>query len=257
MVASCLATCSIEEIAAAATGPLWFQLYVYRDRSLTERLVARAEAAGYRALVLTVDTPRLGRRERDRRSGFRLPKGLAIANLIAEGAHLSRWDSHGSMAAYANQQLDPSLTWEAVTWLRRITTMPVILKGIMRPDDAVRAVDAGASALWVSNHGGRQLDGEEASILALPAVVEAVAGQTEVYVDGGFRRGTDVLMALALGARAVFIGRPYLWGLAVGGERGAQHVIELLTEELEFAMAIAGATDVSAVDRSLLVDARR
>lgn len=255
MVASTLATRTLEEIAAAATAPRWFQLYVYRDRGLTERLIVRAERAGYKALVLTVDTPRLGRRERDCRSGFRLPRGVTLANLEGEGEQRTRWDAQGSMAAYASEQLDPTLTWEAVEWLRRVSRLPLVLKGIMRPDDAARAVDAGAAGVWVSNHGGRQLDAEEATILALPGVVEAVRGRAEVYVDGGFRRGTDVLKALALGARAALIGRPYLWGLAAAGEPGVRRVLELLREELSLSMALVGAPNIRSIDRSLVVPA--
>ena len=254
MVLSSMATRSLEEVAAAATGPLWFQLYVYRDRTLSERLVARAEAAGYRALVLTVDTPRLGRRERDLHRPFTLPPGMTLRN-FDDDRRLARWDAQGSMAAYAAQQLDPSLTWEAVEWLRSRTRMPIVLKGILRADDAARAVDAGVSGIWVSNHGGRQLDGAEACIVALPGVAEAVAGRAEVYVDGGFRRGTDVLKALALGARAVAIGRPYLWGLAAGGQRGVRRVLDLMRGELEGAMALAGAPRVDAIDRSLVARA--
>lgn len=253
MVASTLSTCTLEETAAAASGPLWFQLYVYRDRALTERFIARAERAGYRALVLTVDTPRLGRRERDLRSRFRLPAGVTIANLVGEGERRQRWDAQGSMAAYANEQLDPSLTWEAVGWLKRVTKLPVILKGVMRPDDAARAVEEGVAGVWVSNHGGRQLDAEEASILALPGVVEAVRGRAEVFVDGGFRRGTDVLKALALGARAALIGRPYLWGLAAAGAPGVERVLNLLREELALSMALAGVPSIATIDRSLVV----
>ena len=252
MVVSTLATRSVEEIAASAGGPLWFQLYVFRDRSLSQRLIARAEEAGYRAICLTVDTPRLGQRERDVRSGFKLPRGVTIRNYEGLGEHLTRWDSQGSMAAYASQQLNPALTWEAVEWLRTRTRLPVVLKGILRADDATRAVEAGASAVWVSNHGGRQLDGAEAGLLALPAVVEAVAGRAEVYVDGGFRRGSDALKALALGARAVMIGRPYLWGLAAGGERGVLRVLEILRAELELSMALAGCPTIGSIDRSLV-----
>ncbi len=253
MVVSTLATRSLEEVAAAATGPLWFQLYVYRDRAITKRLISRAEGAGYRAIVLTVDTPRLGRRERDERSRFRLPRGLSIANLAGEGGRRERWDEQGTMASYANEQLDPSLTWEAVAWLRKQTRLPIVLKGIMRPDDAEHAVEAGAAGVWVSNHGGRQLDGEQATILALPGVAEAVRGRAEVYLDGGIRRGTDVLMALALGARAVMIGRPYLWGLAAAGERGVRRVLDMLREELSISMGLAGVPDVRSIDRSLVV----
>jgi 4-hydroxymandelate oxidase len=255
MVASTLATRTLEEIAAAASGPRWFQLYVYRDRDLTERLIGRAERAGYRAIVLTVDTPLLGRRERDWRSGFRLPRGVTLANLTGAGERRLRWDAQGSMAAYASEQLDPSLTWEAVDWLKRATRLPVLLKGIMRPDDAARAVDAGVAGVWVSNHGGRQLDAEEATILALPDVVEAVRGRADVFVDGGFRRGTDVMKALALGARGVMIGRPYLWGLAAAGEAGVRRVLELLRDELALSMALAGVPDIPSIDRSLVVPA--
>lgn len=251
LVVSTLATRSLEEVAAAASGPLWFQLYVYRDRSISQQLIARAEAAGYGALVVTVDTPRLGRRERDLRSRFTLPHGVTIGNF--EGAdRLARWDAHGGMAAYASRELDPALTWESIEWLRRQTRLPIVVKGVMRADDAAHAAQAGAAGVWVSNHGGRQLDGAEAAILALPAIAEAVGAQAEVYVDGGIRRGTDVLKALALGARAVLIGRPYLWGLAAGGERGVRRVLELMRDELETSMALAGAPSVGTVDRSLL-----
>ncbi len=256
MCASTYSTRPLEEIAAAAGGPLWFQLYVTKDRSVTERLVVRAEQAGYRALVLTVDTPRLGRRERDLRNGFELPKNLSMANFVSEVKRPGRWSAHETMLAYANSDLDPSLTWEAVEWLRGITSLPIVLKGILRADDAARAVQAGVAGVWVSNHGGRQLDGAEATILALPEVVESVGGRAEVYVDGGFRRGADVLKALALGARAAFIGRPYLWGLAAGGEQGAARVIEMLRAELETAMALAGAPDLAAIDRSLVAASR-
>jgi 4-hydroxymandelate oxidase len=159
------------------------------------------------------------------------------------------------MAAYANEQLDPSLTWEAVDWIRRAARLPIVLKGVMRPDDAARAVDAGIAGVWVSNHGGRQLDAEEATILALSGVVEAVRGRAEVFIDGGFRRGTDVLKAVALGARAALVGRPCLWGLAAAGEEGVKRVLCLLREELALSMALAGAPDIPSVDRSLVVSA--
>lgn len=252
LTASTLATRSLEDVAAAATGPLWFQLYVYRDRAVTERLIARAESAGYRALVVTVDTPRLGRRERDHRNGFTLPPGLTIANFGNDDdrAGLARY---GSMAAYASAQLDPSLTWDSIEWFRKRTSLPIVLKGIVRADDARRAVECGANGVWVSNHGGRQLDGCEATVLALPAVAEAVRGSAEVYLDGGIRRGSEVVKALALGARAVFVGRPVLWGLAAGGERGVRRVLELLREEVSLSLALAGCADLGSVDRSLVV----
>jgi 4-hydroxymandelate oxidase len=252
MVASTIATCTLESIAEAATGPLWFQLYVYRDRSLALDLIRRAEAAGYRGLCLTVDAPRLGRRERDLVNRFTLPPRLTMANLASAGAQYARWGSRSSMFDYANSQLDPSLSWDAVSWLRKQTKLPILLKGIVRRDDAIRAVERGVEAIIVSNHGGRQLDGEEATILALPDVVEAVAGRAEVYVDGGFRRGSDVLKALALGARGVLVGRPVLWGLAAGGAPGVTRVLELLRAELELAMALAGCPSLAAIDRSLV-----
>jgi len=253
MAVSTLATRSLEEIAAAATGPLWFQLYVYRDRGVTERLIARAESAGYRAIVVTVDTPRLGRRERDVRNQFALRAGLTIANFQGEGAEREGRGHHGNLAAYAAAQIDPSLTWESIDWIRKQTRLPIVLKGIVRPDDAARAVAHGAAGVWVSNHGGRQLDCCEATVLALPGVVKAVNGRAEVYVDGGIRRGTDVLKTIALGARAVFIGRPVLWGLAAAGEKGVRHVLEMLREELALSLALAGCPDLESVDATLVV----
>ncbi len=251
MCASTMATRSLETIARAASGPLWFQLYVHPERERTERLVARAEKAGYRALALTVDTPRLGRRERDLRTSYRPPRNFVLAN-FEDGEATARWKDLPSRSRVANALLDPALTWETVQWLKGITSLPIVLKGILRPDDARRAIDAGAGGIWVSNHGGRQLDGAQATIVALPDVVEAVDGRAEVYVDGGVRRGTDVLKALALGARAAFIGRPYLWGLAAGGEAGVRRVLELLRDELEVAMMLAGADDAQRIDPTLL-----
>jgi len=252
MTASTIASTPIETIARAATSPLWFQLYVYKERNLSRDLAERAEAAGCRALVLTVDTPILGRRERDFRNGFMLPPGVTMANFDKYGDLMSRWKAPGGMAARVHDLMDQSLTWDSVAWLRSITRLPIVLKGIVRADDARRALDAGVDAIIVSNHGGRQLDGGEATVLALPDVVEAVAGRREVYVDGGFRRGSDILKALALGARGVFIGRPYLWGLAVGGEAGARRVLEILRAELALAMALAGCARLSDIDRSLV-----
>lgn len=252
MAASTIASTPLEAIAGAATGPLWFQLYVYKDRKLARDLAERAEKAGFRGLVLTVDTPILGRRERDFRNGFVLPPGITMANFDKYGESMSRWPFPGGMAARVQELMDHSLTWEAVAWLRSITKLPIVLKGIVRADDARRAVEAGVSAIVVSNHGGRQLDGGEATILALPDVVEAVYGRIEVYVDGGFRRGSDVLKALALGAHGVFIGRPYLWGLAAGGEAGVSRVLELLRAELSLAMALAGCARLGDIDRSLV-----
>lgn len=255
MVASTIATCTLEDIARASSGPRWFQLYVYKERAVTTELVARAEAAGYRAIVLTVDTPVLGRRERDTRNEFALPAGIGIANfagLKERLEHAPGWGPGSSFSAYVHNLFDASLTWESVEWLRKFTRLPILLKGILTPEDARRAVSAGASGIIVSNHGGRQLDDAIATIDALPEITDAVGGSVEVYVDGGIRRGADVFKALALGARAVLIGRPYLWALAVNGEQGVRDVLEILRSELELTMALAGRPSISTIDRSAI-----
>jgi 4-hydroxymandelate oxidase len=217
--------------------------------------VARAEAAGYRAIVLTVDTPVLGRRERDTRNDFALPAGVGIANfagLKERLEHAPGWGPGSSFSAYVHNLFDASLTWESVEWLRKFTKLPILLKGILTPEDARKAVNAGASGIIVSNHGGRQLDDAIATIDALPAITDAVGGSIEVFVDGGIRRGADVFKALALGARAVLIGRPYLWALAANGEQGVRDVLEILRSELELTMALAGRPTISAIDRSAI-----
>lgn len=253
MTLSTLSNTSIEDVAAAATGPLWFQLYIYRDREATRALVERAEAAGYRALVVTVDAPLLGRRERDARNRFHLPAGLIAANVLGDGmSEIDERDAGSSLNSYFAELLDPSLTWDDIEWLRGITELPVLVKGVLRADDAVRAVDHGAAGLIVSNHGGRQLDTSIATIDALPAIAEAVAGRIEVLVDGGVRRGTDIAKALALGARAVLVGRPVMWGLAAGGERGAAHVLSMLREEFDLAMALLGCSSVEEITPDLI-----
>ena len=254
MTLSTMATIALEEVAEAATGPLWFQLYVYKDRGVTESLVRRAEAAGFKALVLTVDMPHLGRREQDIRSGFGLPPGLIVANF----AGLTQADQPGvapgasGLAVYAASLIDPMLTWESVEWLRTITRLPVLVKGILTAEDAREAVALDVSGIIVSNHGGRQLDGVVAGIEALPEIVEAVAGRAPVLVDGGIRRGTDVLKALALGADATLIGRPALWALAADGAAGVERALGLLREELRLAMTLAGCKSVADVSRSLV-----
>ena len=262
---STLATSTLEEVAAAhdaarrhagrtADGGRWFQLYVYKDRGVTRALVERAEAAGYAALVLTVDAPFFGRRLRDMRNGFALPDGLTVANLAGYGradrVDPARGDS--GLAAYVASLFDPTLTWRDVEWLRATTRLPVLVKGVVRGDDAARAVDCGVAGVVVSNHGGRQLDTTLATADALREVVAAVAGRAEVLVDGGVRRGTDVLKALALGARAVLVGRPVLWGLAAGGEEGVARALAMLREELDLAMALAGVAAVGDVGGDLV-----
>ncbi|HEU0030452.1 MAG TPA: alpha-hydroxy acid oxidase [Kofleriaceae bacterium] len=252
-VLSTLSNTAVEDVVAAATGPVWFQLYVYRDRAATEALVRRVEAAGCRALVLTVDAPLLGRRERDVRNQFALPAGLGIENMFAAGyARLPAASGESGLAAYFAELLDPSLTWSAVEWLRSITTLPIVVKGIVRPDDALRAVDHGAAGIVVSNHGGRQLDASPATIDVLPRIADVVSGRADVLLDGGIRRGTDVVKALACGARAVLVGRPTLWGLAAGGQAGVRAMLEILRRELDLAFALCGCSDVASVTRDLV-----
>lgn len=249
MVVSTLATTTLEQVAAASAGPKWFQLYIHRDRELTRSLVGRAQAAGYAALVLTVDTPLLGRRLADERNGFALPAGLTMANLAeAPSSPLAG----SALASYCAARHDASLTWKDLDWLRSLTTLPILLKGVLRGDDAARAVEQGVAGVIVSNHGGRQLDGTPATLDALPEVCAAVAGRCPVLLDGGVRWGTDVLKALGRGATAVLVGRPALWGLAVGGSEGVARVLTLLRGELERAMALAGCPALAALDRDLI-----
>jgi 4-hydroxymandelate oxidase len=255
-ILSTLSTTRVEDVmaaTAAAPGPVWFQLYVYKDRAATAELVARVEAAGVQALVLTVDAPRLGRRERDVRNRFALPPGLRIENLHGGRARdVPPPLADSGLAAYFAQLIDPALSWKDLSWLRSITRLPVILKGLVRADDAVRAVEHGASAMVVSNHGGRQLDTAPATIEVLPRIAEAVDGRAEILLDGGIRRGTDIVKALALGARAVLIGRPILWGLAVGGQAGVEAVLATLRRELELAMMLCGAPSLAALTADLV-----
>jgi 4-hydroxymandelate oxidase len=253
MILSSLSNTRVEDVCAAATGPVWFQLYVYRDRGATAALVARAEAAGARALVLPVDAPLRGRRERDVRNRFHLPPGLHVENMTAAGhGDVDEPEAESGLASYVAAKLDPGLDWKDVSWLRSTTRLPVLVKGLVRPDDARRAIDHGASAVVVSNHGGRQLDGSPATAEVLGPVADAVQGRIELLVDGGIRRGTDVLRALCLGARAVLVGRPVLWGLAVAGEEGVVGVLETLREEIDHAMALAGCANVAAATRDLV-----
>lgn len=246
MVASTLSTTSVEDIATAATGPLWLQLYVFKDRALSRDLVQRGVDAGCRAVCLTVDVPVAGNREHDARNHFSLGGRVEMANFT--GYLQSRFpDGHvdSGLAAFIAEQFDSSLTWETVAWLKEAAGIPVVVKGIQHPDDGARAVDAGADAIVVSNHGGRQLDGAEPTVRLLPDVVAAVQGRAPVLVDGGIRRGADVAKALCLGADAVMIGRPYLWGLTLAGAEGVTHILETLDGELRRAMALLGAATLS------------
>ena len=256
MTVSTLATASAEEIRAAVRSRMWFQLYVHQDRGFTRDLVQRVSGLGYEALVLTVDTPVLGRRERDVRNRFSLPPNVVIANLIPEGQETLPSLEGSGLEAHAAQVIDPALSWRDVSWLAATAKLPIILKGVVRGDDAAQAADEGVAAVIVSNHGGRQLDTAIPTITALPEVVEAVAGRVEVYLDGGVRRGTDVLKALALGARAVLLGRPVLWGLAAGGEEGVVRVMEILRDELDLAMALCGSRTIGEIGTDLIASRR-
>jgi isopentenyl diphosphate isomerase/L-lactate dehydrogenase-like FMN-dependent dehydrogenase len=246
MCLSTLATARPSEVAAAAPDArLWFQLYCFRDRGITDALLAEAVESGFEAIALTVDAPVPGRRERDLRTGFAVPPEL-VPSLAATGS-----DRPASVAEVLGL-VDPSLTWGDLESLAGACRLPVLVKGVLTAADARLAVEHGAAGVIVSNHGGRQLDGVPATIDALPEVVEAVAERAEVFMDGGVRRGTDVLVALALGARAVLVGRPLLWGLAVGGEDGAQRVLEILRAELELALALCGCPTPEAASPALV-----
>jgi len=251
MTLSTLSTFSIEEVMAVATGPVWFQLYVFKNRAISASLVKRAQVAGCKAIVLTVDAPLLGRRERDVRNQFKMP--LSVKNLLPGGLQEFPHGTAGSaLAPYITSLVDPALTWKDIEWLNGLTKLPVLVKGILRSDDALLAVKHGASGIIVSNHGARQLDTTPATISVLPEIVDAVGGKVEVYVDGGIRRGTDVLKAIACGARAVFVGRPVLWGLASGAEAGVRYVLEMLRQEFDLAMALSGCPTLSSITRDLI-----
>eukprot|EP00276_Gloeochaete_wittrockiana_P005662 CAMPEP_0184657084 /NCGR_PEP_ID=MMETSP0308-20130426/16966_1 /TAXON_ID=38269 /ORGANISM="Gloeochaete witrockiana, Strain SAG 46.84" /LENGTH=355 /DNA_ID=CAMNT_0027094487 /DNA_START=120 /DNA_END=1187 /DNA_ORIENTATION=- len=258
MTLSSWSTTSLEDVMQAAPqGPKWFQLYVYKDRRVTERLVRRAVAAGYRALVLTVDTPMLGRREEDIRNKFSLPEGLSMGNfkdLEAEQKNMPKDKQNSGLASYVASLIDPSLNWKDVQWLQSITNLPIIVKGVLTAEDALLAVKYGCKGIVVSNHGARQLDHSPATIEVLEEVVQAVKGSNvEVYLDGGVRRGTDVLKALAIGARAVLVGRPVVWGLSSFGEEGVVRVLTMLRDEFKLAMALVGAPTVPDIKRCMVV----
>ncbi|XP_038077484.1 hydroxyacid oxidase 1-like isoform X2 [Patiria miniata] len=257
VILSSWSTSSIEEVAAGCSpnGPRWFQLYVYKDRDVVRDLVRRAEKEGYTALFVTVDTPILGRRLADVRNKFALPSHLRLANFSTKQQHSSGVKSmqDSGLAAYVASLIDPSLNWEHIEWLKSITSMPIVLKGILTAEDAKLAVQHNVDGIMVSNHGARQLDGVLATIDALPEVVEAVRGSNvEVYLDGGVRSGTDVFKAIALGARAVFIGRPSLWGLAYDGEAGVRKVLELIRDEFSLSMALSGCTSIADITPDLI-----
>ena len=271
---SAMGSTSIEDVAAVSSGPKWFQVYVWRDRALVRDFFARCRAAGYHALCITVDVPVLGQRERDLRNGMTIPPQLTASAIFDAALHPAWWwgfltskrvtlasvVAHGeagrtdvtTLGTYVNSQFDPSVTWDDLAWMVAEWDGPLTVKGILRPDDARRAVDLGARGIIVSNHGGRQLDGAIAALDALPAVVQAVGHDAEVILDGGIRRGADIVKALALGARACMTGRPYLYGLGAAGEPGVDRALNLLQAETRRAMALVGCTRVDQLDESLV-----
>jgi 4-hydroxymandelate oxidase len=255
-VVSTMATTSVEEIAAVSTTPLWFQLYVQPDRGFTKSLIQRAEDAGCRALCVTVDTPVIGTRNREMRLKFALPEGMSRPNL--RGLQITPETIHRPREGeiYASV-FDPKLSWKDIEWILSFARVPVVLKGVMNPDDAEIAVKSGVSGIIVSNHGARNLDTSPATIDALPQVAERIAGRMPILMDGGIRRGTDVLKALALGANAVLIGRSYLYGLGAAGAEGVTRVINILRAEFEMSMALTGKTSIAAIDTSVLWETKR
>jgi isopentenyl diphosphate isomerase/L-lactate dehydrogenase-like FMN-dependent dehydrogenase len=253
MVLSTLATSTPADVAVAAPeGHRWFQLYCYRDRGITEAMIDQAEAAGFEAIVLTVDAPRLGRRERDLRTGFVIPAEVTVPSFAAAAGGPAAGTPADMFAL-----MDPAVDWAELERLAGRCRLPVLVKGIVTGEDARLACEHGADAIVVSNHGGRQLDGAMATIDALPGVVEGADGRLEVLVDGGVRRGVDVLRARALGARAVLVGRPVVWGLAVAGEHGARRVLDLLRDEIELGLVLLGCSSPEQLTREHVAAASR
>jgi L-lactate dehydrogenase (cytochrome) len=271
---STMSICSIEDIAAHTSKPFWFQVYFLRDREFMERLIDRAKAANCSALVLTLDLQILGQRHKDLKNGLSAPPKLTAANLLNMmmrpkwcwgmvntrrrgfgniAGHAKNVSDMSSLASWTAEQFDPALSWDDVEWVRKRWGGKLILKGIMDVEDARLAAQSGADALIVSNHGGRQLDGAESSIAALPAIVDAVGDKIEVHMDGGIRSGQDVIKALALGARGVYLGRAFLYGLGAMGEEGVTKCLDIIRKELDITMAFCGQTDVKKVDSKILV----
>ncbi|CAA3020143.1 peroxisomal (S)-2-hydroxy-acid oxidase [Olea europaea subsp. europaea] len=246
-------TSSIEEVASTGPGIRFFQLSVYKDRNVVIQLVKRAESAGFKAIALTVDSPRLGRREADIKNRFTLPSNLTLKNF--EGLDLGKIDrtDDSGLASYVAGRVDRSLSWKDVKWLQTITRLPILVKGVITAEDASLAVQAGAAGVIVSNHGARQLDYVPATIMSLEEVVNAVQGKVPVFLDGGVRRGTDVFKALALGASGVLIGRPVLFSLAADGEAGVRKVLQMLHDELELTMALSGCRSIKEITRAHIV----
>jgi 4-hydroxymandelate oxidase len=254
MICSTLSNNPIEEVVACTKAPVWFQLYVYNNKSENIALIRRAKQAGCSALVITVDAPLLGQRERDVKNNFQLPPHLAISNLHAdEHDSLPNRQGHSGVAHYFENLINKNLGWRDIDWFRQQADMPIYLKGILHPEDARLAVEHGVDGIIVSNHGGRQLDSSIASIDALPAIVDQVRGQLNIIVDGGIRRGTDVLKARALGADCVGIGRPIIWGLNHSGQEGVTAIFDILQRELDLAMALSGCSQIADITSDIIV----
>jgi L-lactate dehydrogenase (cytochrome) len=275
---SSLANTSIEDVAAVGTGPKWFQIYMWRDRGLVREFIARCQAADYKALVLTVDTQVGGNRERDRRNGFSLPPKLSLTSILNIGTHPSWWlpkvfnpaisfanvagriptgtKNFANLLEYVDSQFDMTVTWDDLAMMIELWDGAFAIKGIMTAEDAKRAVEVGATGIMISNHGGRQLDHTPAPIDMLPEISAAVNGRAELIVDGGVRRGTDIIKALAMGAKACSIGRPYLFGLAAGGQTGVKRVLEIFREELVRDMRLLGCPSTSQLDGSYVASNR-
>ncbi|XP_046818746.1 peroxisomal (S)-2-hydroxy-acid oxidase GLO1 [Vespa crabro] len=258
-ILSTISTSSIEEVAKVAPKCIkWFQLYVYIDRNITLNLIRRAEKAGFKALVLTIDAPIFGDRRADLRNKFALPKHLRLANFEEALLNKMTTSKTGSgLNEYVNKMFDQSLSWKDITWLKSITKLPIILKGILTAEDAILSVKYGAAAIIVSNHGARQVDGVPATIEVLPEIVNAVKDKIEIYMDGGIRQGIDVFKALALGANMVFIGRPMLWGLCYAGEKGALNILEMMKKEIDQVFTLTGCTTIKDVTSDMVVHESR
>lgn len=251
MTLSTAATSSLEEVAEVAERPLWFQLYMYKDKGLTKSLVQRAKEAGYSAIAFTVDLPVLGRRERDMRNQFALPAGLTLKNFTGEKDDFPQTGGSG-LNAYTQELFKFDLSYEDLDWLCANSDLPVWVKGIAHPDDALMSLEHGASGIWVSNHGGRQLDTAPATIDTLPDIAEAINGKAPIILDGGIRRGGDVFKALALGADVVAIGRAALWGLATNGQAGVEAVLGILADELDNIMALCGVNTINDISETYI-----
>lgn len=255
MVLSTLSTTSFKEVRSNVKTPLWFQLYIYRDRKITENLIQLAESSGYTGIVLTVDAPLYGKRAKEICNPLALTSEFEIKNLQAAGLNLKDIPTT-KLTNHLTSLLDPSISWDDMNWLRSVTSLPIILKGIMNPKDIQIAIEHNIDAIIISNHGGRQLDTSLSSIDTLKLIRDSVEEKLEIILDGGIRKGIDILKAIALGAKAVMVGRPILWGLTVDGEEGVKSVLTILKSELDLAMALCGYTSISQINEDILFFSR-